>query len=186
MNAQSVVDQEGELVSVDAPACSDATGEPLKYHLKALYITGHGLGGALAARCSHDLQDKEHEGIRDVVRGIYTYGQPRIGNEIFARRCQSTYGHLLYRHVLRRIRHIHANDSVPMFPPPSIGRFEHFGHELRSTAAGWVFSEQPCSGPTRRSSAPRWTSWPGSSSGSPWSADCSCRPRRTTTPRTGT
>ncbi|MDC0677827.1 lipase family protein [Sorangium atrum] len=144
MNARSVVDQKGELVSVDAPACSDATGEPLKHRLKALYITGHGLGGALAVLAAAMIfQDKEHEDIRNVVRGIYTYGQPRIGNELSARRCQNTYGHLLYRHVLRCIRHIHANDSAPMFPPPSIGRVEHFGHELRSSAAGWVFSEQP-------------------------------------------
>ncbi|WP_437850850.1 lipase family protein [Sorangium sp. So ce363] len=137
MKGQSVVDQKSELVSVDAPACSDATGEPLKHRLKALYITGHGLGGALAALAAAMIfQDKEHEGIRDVVRGVYTYGQPRIGNEIFARRCQDAYGRLLFRHI-------HANDVVPMFPPPSIGRFEQFGHELRSSAAGWVFSEQP-------------------------------------------
>lgn len=137
MNGQSVVDQKGEFVYVDAPACSDATGEPLKSGLKALYITGHGLGGALACLAAAMIfQDKEHEGIRDVVRGVYTYGQPRIGNEIFARRCQDTYGRLLFRHI-------HANDVVPRFPPSSIGRFEHFGHELRSSAAGWVFSEQP-------------------------------------------
>jgi hypothetical protein len=137
MNGQSVVDEKGELVSVDAPAGSDATGEPLEHRLKALYITGHGLGGALAALAAAMIfEDKEHEGIRDAVRGVYTYGQPRIGNEIFARRCQDTYGRLLFRHI-------HANDLVPMFPPPSIGRFEPFGHELRSSAAGWVFSEQP-------------------------------------------
>ncbi|WP_437911947.1 hypothetical protein WME73_31485 [Sorangium sp. So ce302] len=137
MKGQSIVDQKSELVSVDAPARSDATGEPLKSGLKALYLTGHGLGGALAALAAAMIfQDKEHESIRDVVRGVYTYGQPRIGNEIFARKRKDTYEHLLFRHI-------HAGDSVPMFPPPSFGRFDHFGHELRSSAAGWVFSEQP-------------------------------------------
>ncbi|WP_437522443.1 hypothetical protein WME79_31635 [Sorangium sp. So ce726] len=137
MSAQSVVDQKSELVSVDAPVCSDAMGEPLKSGLKALYITGHSLGGAMAALAAAELfEDEAHEDIRDVVRGIYTYGQPRIGDEVFARRCQDAYGRLLFRHI-------HANDLVPMFPPLSTGRFDHFGHELRSSAAGWVFSNQP-------------------------------------------
>ncbi|WP_437586353.1 lipase family protein [Sorangium sp. So ce1000] len=137
MAAQSVVDQKSELVSVDAPVCSEATGEPLKSGLKALYITGHSLGGALAALAAAMIfEDKAYEGIRSLVRGVYTYGQPCIGNELFARKCQDAYGSLLFRHI-------HANDIVPMFPPLSTGRFEHFGHELRSSAAGWAFSQQP-------------------------------------------
>jgi hypothetical protein len=137
MKAQPVVDKKSAVVSVDAPDCSEAPDETLPNGLKALYITGHSYGGALAALAAAMIfEDKDYEIIRDKVRGVYTYGQPRIGNKLFARKCQDACGRLLFRHI-------HANDIVPMFPPLSTGRFDHFGYELRSSPAGWVFSEQP-------------------------------------------
>ena len=42
-------------------------------------VTGHSLGGALAAFASVDI----HKNI-GVVNKVYTYGQPRIGNQNMA------------------------------------------------------------------------------------------------------
>jgi len=44
--------------------------------IKNLYITGHSLGGALATICSLDLS--KYQPI------VYTFGAPRVGNQIFA------------------------------------------------------------------------------------------------------
>jgi hypothetical protein len=57
---------------------------------------------------------------RDLVRGVYTYGQPAVGDEDFAREFQKLFGGLLFRHV-------YHHDVVPHLPPRSTGKFGHFG-----------------------------------------------------------
>jgi predicted lipase len=42
-------------------------------------MTGHSLGGALTSLASYDLLDSKFP-----VSYIYTYGQPRVGNQAFA------------------------------------------------------------------------------------------------------
>lgn len=53
---------------------------------KPLYITGHSLGGALAVvATSRIFLGKDFEEIaRRNLRGLYTYGAPRVGDEAFA------------------------------------------------------------------------------------------------------
>lgn len=46
-----------------------------KYPHKKIYITGHSLGGALALFAAVDLS------LNYAVTAVYTYGQPRIGNQ---------------------------------------------------------------------------------------------------------
>lgn len=71
-----------------------------------LWITGHSLGGALAQIAAVRLKLQEAE-----VHGLYTYGQPRVGNQRFA----ALTDRLLAR---RYFRVVNNRDIVPMVPPP--------------------------------------------------------------------
>ena len=75
-----------------------------------LYVTGHSLGGALAVLCACDLASLHSI----TVRGVYTYGAPRVGNAEFARWCQRRSGPVVWRLV-------HWRDPVPHLPPRSFG-----------------------------------------------------------------
>jgi triacylglycerol lipase len=67
-----------------------------------LYITGHSLGGALAAIASTRIQPS------DRIAACYTYGCPRVGNAEFANRLWKV---PVYRQV-------HSSDIVPRVPLP--------------------------------------------------------------------
>lgn len=101
--------------------------------LEALYITGHSLGGALAVLAAAYLQvDPTLASLREKLGGVYTYGQPRVGYQSFAKQFDSAFGDKLFRHV-------YGNDVVPRMPPRTAGPFKHFGKEYRSTESGWVY-----------------------------------------------
>ena len=64
-----------------APNITEAVGNLIQRHPgKPLYVAGHSMGGALATLCAIDL--KFAFGLPDVR--VYTYGSPRVGNDIFA------------------------------------------------------------------------------------------------------
>lgn len=82
-------------------------------HLQALrtknqpiWITGHSLGGALAALAfaTLRLQEPKYE-----VAGAYTFGQPRVGNDDFTQAFDADAKHRLFRLV-------NNNDIVPRLP----------------------------------------------------------------------
>ena len=75
-----------------------------------LWITGHSLGGALAHlyACLLPL------GLRRRLRGVYTFGAPRVGNWLHARRFREAVGELEQR-VVR------SGDPVSILPPLVIG-----------------------------------------------------------------
>jgi hypothetical protein len=79
-----------------------------------LWITGHSLGGALAVACAARAQI--------AVQGVYTYGQPRFGDDHFAESYLSGPGARTYRHV-------HERDLVPQVPLFTSG-FRHAGAEI--------------------------------------------------------
>jgi len=56
------------------------------------------------------------------VKGIYTFGQPMVGDSEFVRECEARFGTMLYRHVYR-------HDVVPKLPPCDVDDFVHFGEE---------------------------------------------------------
>ncbi|MDC0681716.1 lipase family protein [Sorangium atrum] len=95
--------------------------------LEALYITGHSLGGALAVLMAATLRWP----LSEKLRGIYTYGQPMVGDKRTAERYQPKFGHKLYRHI-------YGVDVIPRLPPLTMGRFVHFGKEFASSHRGWV------------------------------------------------
>lgn len=107
--------------------------------LRALYITGHSLGGALAVLAAALIHiDPELARVRDNLRGVYTYGQPMVGDQDFANRFQQEFGRKFFRHVYGR-------DVVPRLPPLTMGLFEHFGSEFRSSEDGWIYRSKPAS-----------------------------------------
>ena len=101
--------------------------------LETLYITGHSLGGAMsvvtAARAQFD-----NLSWGKLIKGIYTYGQPMVGDGAFASLCQNKFGDMLYRHV-------YARDVIPRLPTTDIiGDFKHFGIERVSSESNQPWS----------------------------------------------
>ena len=72
---------------------------------RSLWVTGHSLGGALATLAVAKLrQERGHP-----VNGLYTFGQPRVGDEEFATHFNQDFGMYTYRFV-------NYNDVVPRVP----------------------------------------------------------------------
>ncbi len=97
--------------------------------LDTLYITGHSLGGAMAALMGVMLrhEDKFRE-LTGRLKAIYTFGQPMVGTPQFAAAAERD--DFLREKV---IRYVYDKDPVPHLPPASSGRYQHFGKEYRST-----------------------------------------------------
>jgi hypothetical protein len=87
--------------------------------LESLYVTGHSLGAAMAVLAAGRIfQDRS---VAEKVRGVYTFGQPMVGDAEFAEICKDVgLAKMLYRHV-------NSADVVPHLPPRSFGPFVHFG-----------------------------------------------------------
>ncbi|CAL1413304.1 unnamed protein product [Linum trigynum] len=87
-----------------------------------IMLTGHSMGGAIAAFCALDLVvNREAENVQ-----LMTFGQPRIGNAVFA-----TYYQEL---VPNAIRVVNGRDIVPHLPPyysifPT-KTYHHFAREV--------------------------------------------------------
>jgi hypothetical protein len=81
-----------------------------------LWVTGHSLGGALAKLWALWAAGRGHD-----VAGVYTFGQPRVGDASFA---------AFYDSVLKAqsFRVVHADDIVPRVPW-MLARYRHAGHE---------------------------------------------------------
>jgi triacylglycerol lipase len=79
---------------------------------QSLWFTGHSLGGALAviatAVCLFD------NSTRLPVNGLYTYGQPRVGDSIFV-------GNFEQRFKRKTFRFVNDADIVTRIPPRSLG-----------------------------------------------------------------
>ncbi|WP_438022425.1 lipase family protein [Sorangium sp. So ce233] len=122
---------------VDGEPAPEAVGK-----LEALYITGHSLGAAMAVLAAARLfTDGKYGDVRRFLRGVYTFGQPMVGDAAFAARAEELFGDRFFRFV-------YANDIVPRLPPLSTGHFAHFGKAYRSTGEGWTY-EGKVAGQTR-------------------------------------
>lgn len=91
--------------------------ESLRTNNQPIWITGHSLGGALAtlAGATLDQQMPEYE-----IAGIYTFGQPRVGDQIFAQSLDKGMKERFFRAV-------NNNDVVPRIPSM---KFSHVGKLL--------------------------------------------------------
>ncbi|MBD2058293.1 lipase family protein [Oculatella sp. FACHB-28] len=72
-----------------------------------IFITGHSLGGALATVAASSLVKRG----RKNIQGVYTFGQPRVGDLVFV----NEIGRALKGKVFRFVNN---NDIVPRVPPP--------------------------------------------------------------------
>ena len=99
-----------------------AKGEVLPKRLlnrgsKTIWITGHSLGGALAELCAAQAVFVS----KIDVQGVYTFGQPRVGNKAFADAVGAKLGSGIFRFVNHR-------DIVPRVPLFS-AQFCHYGNQ---------------------------------------------------------
>jgi hypothetical protein len=110
--------------------------ETVEHPLQALYVTGHSLGGAMAALFSLSLAGTpEQRPIADRLRAVYTFGQPMAVGEPLPDAARA---------IERKLfRHITVRDIVPTLPAAAWGRFVHFGREYRYAEGEWQHAETP-------------------------------------------
>jgi hypothetical protein len=94
---------------------------------RRVWLAGHSLGGALAMLYGWRYFNAHHE---LPFAGIYTFGQPRVGNSAFRliyNSCPELFG--------STFRVVHADDIVPRVPW-LLGCYRHAGHEVFVSGAG--------------------------------------------------
>ncbi|WP_433929417.1 lipase family protein [Sorangium cellulosum] len=102
-----------------------------RHPMERLYITGHSLGGALAVLAAAAIcRERSLADVREKLCGVYTFGQPMVGDEVFAGVFEPMFGSRLFRHVYRR-------DVVPHLPPKTSGKLTHFGREYTAPHTTW-------------------------------------------------
>ena len=90
----------------------------LRTNNQAIWFTGHSLGGALATMASATLQQDDAHNYE--IAGVYTFGQPRVGNAAFARWLNNSLNGRFFRMV-------NNNDMVARIPRI---RYQHVGQLL--------------------------------------------------------
>jgi hypothetical protein len=91
-------------------AVTRQTGD--KPNNKAIYLTGHSLGGAIALVASAEYSGGDQLGER--IAAVYTFGAPRVGEKSFAQNVKAPH-----------YRVVNAGDIVPLVPPNFIGGYRH-------------------------------------------------------------
>ncbi|MDF1811090.1 MAG: CHAT domain-containing protein [Verrucomicrobiales bacterium] len=85
---------------------------------KKVFLTGHSLGGALAMIAAMQFSEKA-----EIFTGIYTFGQPAVGDENFVRHFELRYENKFFRIVNR-------GDFIPRLPPAGSEGYIHAGRTI--------------------------------------------------------
>jgi Lipase (class 3) len=117
------------------PVTSDrGDGAAALQPMKALYITGHSLGAAMAAIETMLLRitPENLETFGAQMKGTYCFAQPRVGNKALADACEEVpfLKDNVYRFVYNR-------DPVPHLPSRDLGVYANFGREYGVEGSGW-------------------------------------------------
>ncbi|MBT9291425.1 lipase family protein [Prosthecodimorpha staleyi] len=119
------------------PAIHDAIAQS-QGERRSLWLTGHSLGGALAQLCAALFTIPQSPNVSPSgVAGVYTFGQPRVGDRLMAGLCDEAFGKVHFRVV-------NGADIVTRLPPrqPPVGTlwpipsYQHAGREVRIGAGG--------------------------------------------------
>jgi hypothetical protein len=111
-------------------------GQRVEHPAEALFVTGHSLGGSMAALFALSIvADSEHRAIAEKLRAVYTFGQPLSVAEPLPRAVREL--------APRLFRHAIASDMVPRLPAQPAGRLVHFGREYRYANSQWRSSQSP-------------------------------------------
>ncbi|XP_052118768.1 triacylglycerol lipase OBL1-like isoform X1 [Arachis duranensis] len=105
-------------------------------------VTGHSLGGALAILFAAILTLHEEAWLLDKLEGVYTFGQPRVGDQAFGDFMKES----MRKYDVKYRRYVYCNDLVPRIPyEDKTLFFKHFGPSLyfNSLYQGQVLEEEP-------------------------------------------
>ncbi|KAL5558836.1 hypothetical protein UlMin_035047 [Ulmus minor] len=115
----------------------------LQKHERAQFIlTGHSLGGALAILFMAGLAIHDEAWLMEKLEGVYTFGQPRVGDEQFGNFMKEK----LQKYNVKYRRYVYCYDMVPRIPyDDKTLLFKHFGPCLyfNSCYKGKVLEEEP-------------------------------------------
>ncbi|RZC45668.1 hypothetical protein C5167_038616 [Papaver somniferum] len=103
----------------------DKLREIIRENKKAKFIvTGHSLGGALAALFPVILAYHGETELLHSLEGVYTFGQPRVGDDKLAEFMEEQ----IHLHNVKFARYVYGHDMVPRLPyDDKTLMFKHFG-----------------------------------------------------------
>lgn len=136
--AQGIIDDPAKELAYDA--ITKRVGLILKENPRAkLSITGHSLGGALAALYATMLHYTGQTEIASKIGAVYTFGQPRVGDQDFVNYANSKLKGKFFRVV-------YCNDVIPRVPfDDHVMGFKHIGdcNYFNSVYKGIIVKEEP-------------------------------------------